>query len=244
MYPFNYGLKIVVCTFRVINHFRVIAVTSYWARWRIKSPASRLFTQPLFRRRSKKTSNLRVTGLCAGNSPVAGELSVQMASNAENVSIGWRHHVRVRDEKIEVLGFSAIYIRGLAAFADGIHLIQELHGYSVQLSIDSRMGLLPDTQNCGLRMCRECRERFPRHHGLAIPSCVSAHAWRTCRDASRDRLLVVSFKVGGGENVPGIPGAWATCNFTYLVRGQWWSKVSDFSYQQIHTPLAPFTNMV
>ena len=26
------------------------------------------------------------------------------------------------------------------------------------------MGLLPDTQNCGLRMRRECRERFPLHH--------------------------------------------------------------------------------
>ena len=25
------------------------------------------------------------------------------------------------------------------------------------------MGHLPDTQNCGLRMGRECRERFPRH---------------------------------------------------------------------------------
>ena len=25
------------------------------------------------------------------------------------------------------------------------------------------MGLLPETQNCGLRMRRECRERFPRH---------------------------------------------------------------------------------
>ena len=28
-----------------------------------------------------------------------------------------------------------------------------------------------------------------------------------------------SFEVGGGENVPGIPGACATRNFTYLVRG-------------------------
>ena len=46
----------------------------------------------LFRRRSKKTSNLRVTGLCAGNSPGTGEFPAQMASNAENVSIGWRHH--------------------------------------------------------------------------------------------------------------------------------------------------------
>ena len=41
----------------------------------------------LFGRRSKKTSKLRVTGLCAGNSPVTGEFPTQMASNAENVSI-------------------------------------------------------------------------------------------------------------------------------------------------------------
>ena len=46
-----------------------------------------------FRRRSKKTSKLRVTGLCEGNSPGTGEFPAQMASNAENVSIWWRHHV-------------------------------------------------------------------------------------------------------------------------------------------------------
>ena len=46
----------------------------------------------LFRRRSKKTSKLRVTGLCAGNSPGTGEFPAQMASYAENVSIWWRHH--------------------------------------------------------------------------------------------------------------------------------------------------------
>ena len=42
----------------------------------------------LFRRRSKKTPKLRVTGLCAGNSPG----TAQMARNTENVSIWWRHH--------------------------------------------------------------------------------------------------------------------------------------------------------
>ena len=47
----------------------------------------------LFRRRSKETSKLRVTGLCEGNSPVTGEFPAQRASNAENVSIWWRHHV-------------------------------------------------------------------------------------------------------------------------------------------------------
>ena len=46
----------------------------------------------LFRRRSKKTSKLRVTGLCAGT----GEFSAQMASNAENVFIWWRHHATPR----------------------------------------------------------------------------------------------------------------------------------------------------
>ena len=43
---------------------------------------------------SKKRPKLRVTGLCAGNSPVTGEFPAQMASNAENVSIWWRHHGR------------------------------------------------------------------------------------------------------------------------------------------------------
>ena len=43
----------------------------------------------LFGRRSKKTSKLCVTGLCAGNSPGTGELPAQRASNAENSSIWW-----------------------------------------------------------------------------------------------------------------------------------------------------------
>ena len=46
----------------------------------------------LFKRTSKKTPKLRVTGLCEGNSPVTGEFPAQRASNAENVSIWWRHH--------------------------------------------------------------------------------------------------------------------------------------------------------
>ena len=56
-------------------------------------PHSPLLLNLLFRRRSKKTSELRVTGLCAGNSPGTGEFPAQMASNAENGSIWWRYHV-------------------------------------------------------------------------------------------------------------------------------------------------------
>ena len=41
----------------------------------------------LFRHKSKKTSKLRVTGLCEGNSPVTGEFPAQRAGIAENDSI-------------------------------------------------------------------------------------------------------------------------------------------------------------
>ena len=74
------------------------------------------------------------------------------------------------------------------------------------------MGLLPDTYNCGLRMRRECRERFP-HHRLQRKPLVSDHGIHhgTCMSGSLTR--------GGRENVPGIPGACATRTFTYLARG-------------------------
>ena len=48
----------------------------------------------LFRHMWKKTSKLRITGLCEGNSPVTGEFPTQRASNAKDVSIWWCHHVQ------------------------------------------------------------------------------------------------------------------------------------------------------
>ena len=95
--------------------FNVILVYSFWyvwydgqitltgyrypLQWRHNGRDSVSSHQPhhcllnrLFRRKSKKTSKDHVTGLCAGNSPVTGEFPAQMASNAENVSIWWRHH--------------------------------------------------------------------------------------------------------------------------------------------------------
>ena len=71
-------------------------------RWRHNDGDSVSNRQPhdclhncLFGRTSKKTSKPRVTGVCAGNSPWTGEFPAQMASNAENVYIWWRHHVNV-----------------------------------------------------------------------------------------------------------------------------------------------------
>ena len=84
------------------------------------------------------------------------------------------------------------------------------------------MGLLPDTWDSGLRMRRECRERFPLHRELAILTSITAREWRTCRDACRDRLLAVSLDVGGGENAPGIPG-WAIEDQTKIMNSFLWS---------------------
>ena len=53
-----------------------------------------VYSTDFFRRRWKKTSKLRVTGLCEGISTVTGEFPAQRASYAENVSIWWRHHVK------------------------------------------------------------------------------------------------------------------------------------------------------
>ena len=47
----------------------------------------------------KKTSKLRATGLCEGNSPGTGEFPAQMASNAENVATWWRHHAAIKIPK-------------------------------------------------------------------------------------------------------------------------------------------------
>ena len=55
----------------------------------------------LFRRKSKKTSKLRVTSFCVRNSLVTGEFPAQRASNAENVSIWWRHHGVIFEKQIK-----------------------------------------------------------------------------------------------------------------------------------------------
>ena len=68
-------------------------------------------------------------------------------------------------------------------------------------------------------MRRECRERFPRHQlqrkprvsdpGMYHGTCVTHVPW----------YMLGSLTRSSGENVPGIPCAYATRNFMYLVRG-------------------------
>ena len=65
-------------------------------------------------------------------------------------------------------------------------------------------------------MRRECREHFPCHRGLAIPTCIMACLYCTCCDACHDHLLVVSFEVSGWGNCY----YWHMCNPQFYVSGK------------------------
>ena len=79
-HPFCYGLN-------------VITLTSWWPRWRPKSPASRLFTQSFIQAHIKENINaLRHWPLC-GEFTGTGEFPAQRASNTDFFFIWWRHHV-------------------------------------------------------------------------------------------------------------------------------------------------------
>ena len=81
---YSSSMSMILIAWQTLMDHATITVTSLWARWCFKSPASPVFTQFFIRVQMKETSSIRVTGLCAGN--------LQRASNAENVSIWWRHH--------------------------------------------------------------------------------------------------------------------------------------------------------
>ena len=77
------------------------------------------------------------------------------------------------------------------------------------------------------------RERFPAHHrlqrkplvsdpGMHHGTCVTHMPW--CMSGLLNR--------GGGENVPDIPGACSTLNFTYPVRGLWLVRIRTIIQSQ------------
>ena len=87
---------------RTITERKVITLTSQWPRWRLKSPASRLFTQPFIPTQIKENIKApRHWPLC-GEFTGTGEFPAQRASDAENVSIWWRHH---EDNVLQIINF-------------------------------------------------------------------------------------------------------------------------------------------
>ena len=80
------------------------------------------------------------------------------------------------------------------------------------------MGLLPNTQNCGLCMRQECRERFPRHRRQSKPLISYPGMHHGTCVTHVPRCMSGSLTRGGGESNPGIPGACATLLFANLSR--------------------------
>ena len=92
------------------------------------------------------------TGLCEGNSPVTGEFPAQRASNAEIVSILWRHHVHVSwcyyDDFLPLMKCSTpslVLITNSRQLITGIFRIHHITNSSLIDSLCSR---------CTLHICR------------------------------------------------------------------------------------------
>ena len=114
----------------------------------------------LFWRRSKKISKLRVTGLCEGNSPETGEFPAHRDSNAENVSIWWRHHVLIRSLLYEINSFVLICGTGITALPVTLRVDFE-DELSIFLGLASQAtGLLWDPNPYGTKWPQFCRRFF------------------------------------------------------------------------------------
>ena len=95
----KYAMLLYMCLCYIMQYMHQILPNGVTLQWRHNGRDSvsnhqcyDCLLNRLFRCRSKQTSKLRVTGLCAENSPETVEFPVQMASTAENFSIWWRHH--------------------------------------------------------------------------------------------------------------------------------------------------------
>ena len=73
-----------------------------------------------------KTLKLGVIGLCEGNSPVTGEFPAQKASNAENVSIWWRHHNFDRNFYLVVTWTSNDSVHRRMYLSQGFHELRKV----------------------------------------------------------------------------------------------------------------------
>ena len=59
----------------------------------LNSPDTQLFFQLIVYANMKESSKLRITDLRKGNQPVTARFPSHRASNAENISMAWRHNV-------------------------------------------------------------------------------------------------------------------------------------------------------
>ena len=136
----------------------------------------------LFGCKSKKTSKLCVTGLCEGNPPVTGVFPSQRASDAENVSIWWRHcafdsrfqkqnrtHCMVASKSIVALLQSLaktfdIVVTSKSIFTDIVYPLHKTNGrrHCVVVSKNKIADIVQSLPKDGKRPINNCRVSLPK----------------------------------------------------------------------------------
>ena len=145
---------------------------TYTLQWRHNGRYSVSIHQPrdcllnlLFRRRSNKTSKLRVTCLCEGNWPVTGEFPAQRARNAKSVSFDDIIMYNVNSQ-LKRVARTGIQHEG------GIEIVARLSGYLTS-DIVSRVHYIPFVKYIH-NVCRPfCLGYMSNHLKWSISSCCS-----------------------------------------------------------------------
>ena len=86
--------------------WRTITMMSEWRQWRLKSPVSRLFAQPFVQVQMKENIKASLAFVRGIHRHLTGGFPSQRASNAENVSIWWRH-VHVVGQKVTYMSLKS-----------------------------------------------------------------------------------------------------------------------------------------
>ena len=98
-----------------------ITVTPQWARWRLKSPAPRLFTQPFIRAQINENIKAPCHWSLCGEFTDDRWIPRTNASNTENVFIWWRHYDTVTASDCATWHhYQLLYARGIKTLSGDI----------------------------------------------------------------------------------------------------------------------------
>ena len=154
-----------------------------------QSPALRLFTQPFIQTQIKE--NIKATRHWP-LSPVPGEFPVQMASNAENVSI-WRCHHDQKDAFPAINGLPVtfqmdLYIKTFRPRQNGRHFAPDMFR---RIFVNEKYFVL-------IQISQKFVPNIPISNHLSL---VQIMAWRRSGDKPLSELMMVSRLWNGGHFV-------------------------------------------
>ena len=97
-----------ICNSHIYTRSYLVSLYIAWAWLRLKSPMSRLFAQAKIKENIKTVRYLPLWGESSGDRG----FPLQRASNAENVSIWWRHHDVIRSATTVVTSSTGAFMCG------------------------------------------------------------------------------------------------------------------------------------